>query len=259
MLKSQEYITVIGLFLLVGACIILLSTPEDIFSNMMVIDVSRTHKTQYEMLVTTIFDFKNTEELKNLPKNISGLHSRNIETTKTEQKMGAIMKRMYSNSTDGVLFMILSSENMSAFHNLEICYGGRWNITENDVTPIKIRRLGEAGFHNIHVNKFITQRGNLEMVVLHWFMWEGGIIRNEKNYVLLQVAAPIKEDKEETINLTKKFTSDFFLRVYKPVTKSEIIGKQLINKYGLLGVFIDILFILLPASMIFNTKIIKQR
>jgi len=247
--------TVVGLFLLVGVCILLLSSPEDIFSNLMVIDVSKTHKTPYEILVTTIFDFKNAEELGNLPKDIGGLHSRDVPISKTEGKMGAVMKRMYSNGTDAVLFMLLSSENMSAFHSLEVCYGGRWNVTEKEVIPIRVRRLGEGGFHNVHVNKFVVQRGNLEMVVLHWFMWKSGVVRTEKNFVLIQVATPIEESKERAIDLTKRFTADFFLRIYKPVTKSKIIAEQLVDRFGLLGFVINLLLIGLPLIMIFNARI----
>ncbi len=258
MLKTQEYMTVAGLFLFVGVCILLLSTPEDIFSNVTIIDVSRTHKTPYEMLVTTIFDFKNTTELEKLPKDIGGLQSRDVVITETERKMGAMMKRMYSNETDGVLFMILSSDNMSLFHNLEVCYGGRWNITETQVTPIRIKRLGEGGYYDIHVNKFIVQRNNLEMVILHWFMWKGGIVRTEKDFTLIQVATPVDENREEAVELTKKFTADFFLRMYKPVAKSKIIAEQITDKYGLLGYVINTLLIGIPLTMILNTKIRRR-
>ena len=259
MFKNQEYLTVVGMFLLIGVCIIMFSTPEDIFSSVIVIDVSKTHRTPYEILVTTVFDFKNNDELKNLPKNISGLHSRDVPITKTEREMGAMVKRMYSNETDGVLFMILSSQNMSAFHSMEVCYGVRWNITENKVISIKTSRLGEVGFHDIHVKKFIVRQRNLDMIVLHWFMWEGGLVRTDKDFMLIQVGTSVKESREEATELAKRFTRDFFLRMYKPVTKSKIISQQIMDKYGLLGLLINIILITVPLAMIFNAKIRVNR
>ena len=259
MFKNQEYLTVVGMFLLIGVCIIMFSTPEDIFSSVIVIDVSKTHRTPYEILVTTVFDFKNNDELKNLPKNISGLHSRDVPITKTEREMGAMVKRMYGNSTDGVLFMLLSSQNMTAFHNLEVCYGGSWNISVNDVVAIKAKRLGEVGFHDIHVKRFVAQQKNLEMIVLYWFMWEGGLVRTDKDFMLIQVATPVKESREEATELAKRFTKDFFLRMYTPVTKSKIISKQIMDKYGLFGLVINIILITIPLAMIFNAKIRVDR
>ncbi len=258
MQKSQEYLTVIGLFVLVGVSILLLSSPEDIFSSMMVIDVSQTQKTEYEMLVTTVFDFKKTEELDKLPKIIGGMESRDLEITESEHSMGAVLKRMYSQGNRSVLFILLSSQNMSEFHNLEICYSGSWNLTENVVEGIKAQKLGEAGFDNIHVNKFLIRRGDLEMVVLHWFMWDGGVVRSDKNFMLIQVATPVDQDRQEAIDSAENFTKDFFLTIYKPVAKTKKIGEQIIDVFGVFGYLIDAVLILIPLLMIFNASISKK-
>jgi len=255
MQRSQEYLTLIGLFSLVGVCILLLSSPEDIFSSLMVIDVSKTQKTAYEMLVSTKFDFRKTEELPNLPKSIADLDSREIDISKSEAKMGALLKRMYSDENNSILFLLLSSKNMTEFHNLEICYEGSWNITEKEVLDIKTEKLGEAGFQDIHVNKFIIQRGNLEMVVLHWFMWDGGIVRSDKNFMLIQVGTAIDESKEQAEEHAVEFTRDFFLKMYKPVIRSENIGTQILARFGAAGYLIDALLIIIPLLMIFNAKI----
>jgi hypothetical protein len=259
MQRSQEYITIIGLFSLVGVCILLLSAPEDIFSSLMVIDVSKTQKTAYEMLVTTKFDFRKTDELKQLPENISGLESRDLNITGSEAKMGALLKRMYSDENSSILFLLLSSKNMTEFHNLEICYEGAWNITDKEVLDIKTEKLGEAGFQNIHVNKFIIQRGELEMVVLHWFMWDGGIVRSDRNFMLIQAGTSIDTTREDAEELTKQFTRDFFMKMYKPVQRSGSFGQQAIDRFGALGYVLVGLLILVPLIMIFNARIFHER
>jgi len=258
MQRSAEYLTVAGLFLLMAVLVLLLSSPEDIFSSLVVIDVSKTHKTGYEMLVTTLFDFKKREELSSLPKEIANMSARDIDITASEAKMGALVKRMYSRGNESVLFMLLSSQNMSEFHDLTICYGGSWNITENRVMEIQAQRLGEAGYSSIHVNRFIVQRGNLEMVVLYWFMWDGGIVRTDKNFMLIQVATPVEGDREKAVALTSEYTREFFLRMYKPVAKSHVIGQQMADSYGILGYGIDALALLVPLLMIFNSKIQRR-
>lgn len=255
MQRSSEYLTLVGLFSLVGVCILLMSSPEDIFSSLMVIDVSKTQKTAYEMLVSTKFDFRKTEELTALPKEIAGLASRDISISKSEGKMGALLKRMYSDENASVLFLLLSSKNMTEFHNLEICYEGSWNITEKEILNIKTEKLGEAGFQDIHVNKFIIQRGNLEMVVLHWFMWDGGIVRSDKNFMLIQVGTVIDESKADAEQEAIEFTRDFFLQMYKPVIRSKNIGTQILERFGTAGYLIDAALIIVPFIMIFNAKI----
>lgn len=246
------------MFSLVGVCILLLSAPEDIFSSLMVIDVSKTQKTAYEMLVTTKFDFRKTEELKLLPTEMAGMESREINITSAEGRMGALMKRMYSDGNRSVLFLLLSSKNMTEFHNLEICYEGAWNITDKEVMNIQTEKLGESGFQEIHVNKFIIERGSLKMVVLHWFMWDGGIVRSDRNFMLIQVGTVINENQTDAEELATEYTRDFFMKMYKPVQRSGSIGKQAIDRFGALGYLIDALLILIPVIMIFNAQIFAR-
>jgi len=248
----------IGLFSLVGVCILLLSSPEDIFSSLMVIDVSKTQKTAYEMLVSTKFDFRKTGELTNLPKTIGGLSGRDINISRSEAKMGALMKRMYSDENTSVLFLLLSSNNMTEFHNLEICYSGSWNITEKGILDIKTEKVGEAGFQDIHVNKFIVQQSDLEMVILHWFMWDGGVVRSDKNFMLIQVGTVVDESREKAEEEAVDFTRDFFLQMYKPVVKSGSIGTQIIDRFGPAGYAIDALLVVVPLVMVFNERIFRR-
>lgn len=262
MQKNQEYLTVAGLFAFVGVCILLFSSPEDIFSSLMIIDVSKTYKTPYEMLVSTVYDFKKADELRLLPTKISNLTSRDLDYTKTEERMGAMLKRMYSGENESVLLIILSSQNMTEFHNLEICYSGSWNITEKDVIEIKAEKFGEAGVSSIHVNRFLVQRGDIRMVVLHWFMWNGGILRTDKNFMLIEVGAMVEEEEggtEKTDALTQRFTKDFFQTIYKPVKRSPPIAVQMTEKYGLAGYAINAALILIPLAMIFNARLFGRR
>jgi len=258
MQRNQEYLTVLGMFALVGVLILLLLTPEDIFSSLMVIDVSRTHKTNYEMLITTSFDFRKTSELSNLPQEIGNFKGYDSEITGQEKEYGAVVKRIYSDGNRSVMFMLLSSNNMSSFHDLSICYSGAYNITENSVLDIKTQKL-EGGFQDIHVNKFIVQRGSLEAVVLHWFMWDGGLMRTDKNYLLIQVAVPVDMNREDAVNLASEFTQEFFLKMYTPIKKSKMVYQQIIDAYGPLGMVIDLALIGIPLLLLFNTVLIRKK
>ncbi len=259
MQKTQEYITVIGLFLLVGVVVVLLSTPEDLFSKVLMLDVSRTQKTSHQTLVTSVFDFKDAEELKRLPKNISGLSAREVPFSATEERMGAIVKRLYSNGSDAVSFMLLTSSNASSFHDLHVCYsnGGK-NITENKVIPIRARRLGENGYYDIYVNQLLVEKNGFEQVVLYWFMWEGGVVRAEDDYLLVEVSAPVDRDRSAALLLARDFVSDFFMRTYKPIAKSKTLAEQIPLKYGGYGYLTEVFMVLLPLLMVFNSKLKRK-
>lgn len=257
--KKSEYLTIAGLFLLVAVAIVLVSTPEDIFSSIVVIDLSKTAKTPYEMLVTTVYDFKNSEELGLLPKEIGTMKSRELNITSGEAKMGALMKRMYSDENASILFMLLSSQKMTEFHNLEICYSGSWNITEKDVMEIQSEKLGEAGYNNIHVNKFLIQRGNLEEIVLHWYQWDGGLVRTDKNFLLIQIGTPVENTAENATVVAEEFTKEFFLKMYKPLKKTKPVYQQIIDSYGIAGILINVILILIPITMVFNAQLTRKK
>ena len=49
--------TLIGLFMLTAAVIVLFSSPEAIFSNVSIVDTNLYHKTQNEIYIISTFDF----------------------------------------------------------------------------------------------------------------------------------------------------------------------------------------------------------
>jgi len=258
----EEYGTVIGLLLLVNAVIILLSSPEDIFLNVGIIDTNLHHKTPDEVHVYSAFNFYDRTILNEFPENLcswNGVQYGSDEKRAMEAfKTDTVLLRKYYNGSRSVQFVLIKSENETVLHRPEVCYrANKWNVTKKgteNITPVNWS--GE-----MYVNKIYVQKGNAKEVVMYWYMWGSGLQRNVKNSVVVMISAPVYyNDPDETnaVNTLRDFASEIVPVMYKQKEKSGIIGKQLIDKFGIFGVIIEVLIIGLSLVLIFYNKLWRK-
>ena len=257
----EEHGAAIGSFALVILVIILLSAPEDIFLNVAIVDTNLYYKTPDEVYIHMKFNFYDRGALSTFPKNIgnwSGVQYESDEEKAMEAfKTDTVLLRKYNDGTRHVKFVLIKSENETALHAPEVCYSvSKWNITKKG-----IENINPANWGNISVNKFSVQKGNANDVVMYWYMWGEGLQRSVKNSVVVMISTPVyynEPDETYALNTLKDFASEIVPVMYKPKKKSDIIGKQIINKLGILGIFMEISVIVLLIALIFYNKIFKK-
>jgi len=242
------------LFALSAVCIILFSSPEDIFRGVSIIDTGLYHKTPNELLTASYFDFYDQSDLERFPENISGWIGRDFSPTEWQIRvLGAkvLLLRMYSYEDEKIEFVLVHSENRSSFHSPDVCYKANgWESIGSGIEPVEIHEWGS----NVSVNKLIVRKGNTRKVVLYWYMWGQGIPRNNKNCVLTRVEIPFVDDDAEALGTGKTFVAKLLPQMYKSRMESEIIAKQMVDKFGIFGAIIDVVLISIPLIMILYRK-----
>jgi len=113
---------------------------------------------------------------------------------------------------------------------------GRLEHNRQAVLGIKAGKPGEAGYNDIHVNKFIVEKDGLKMVVLHWFMWRRRH-RAQRQELHAHTARHRRWMKARKRQRSRRRISPglFFQEMYKPVAKSGSIGAQIIDAFGPAG------------------------
>ena len=256
--------TMIGLFVLAVVVIIFFTSPEDIFLTVSIVDTDLHHKTPNEVQVITHFNFYDTAALKELPMtagNWSGVGSPSEEQRAMKAyKTDTVLLRRYSNGSRNVHFVLIESENESILHRPEVCYrlAGKFNITEKGIETIKpLNWSGDA----LHVNKFFAEKINRNEVVMYWYMWGAGRERSIKNSVIVMISTPIlynEPNESYALNTLKDFGSEIVPVMYKPKVRSDIIGKYLIDKFGIFGIIMEVLIIGLAFVLIFYNSLFKK-
>jgi len=269
----EEYGTVAGLLLLAVAIIIFLSSPEDVFLSVTLVDTELYHKTPNEIYVNAEFDFYNTTALKEFPKNIGNWwgvgYISDEERVMKQFKTNTALLRKYYNGSRSVQFVLIKSENETLLHKPEVCYSlaGKFNITEKGTETIKLvnwsMKWAVDTADEFYVNRFYAQKENITEVVMYWYMWNVGPKRSRsvKNSVVVVVSTPIyytESDDMYALGALKDFASEIFPVMYKPMARSESIGKQLIDKFGIFGIIIEILIIVLLLILIFYNRLSKH-
>lgn len=263
----EEYSLIIGLLILVVVCIIFFSSPEDIFRTAVAIDTSMHHKTQYERLVLTSYDFYDQSDIERFPKIIGRWEGREFEPTKYELRVlqpKILLLREYSKKQPipgkpehvpmirKIKFVLIHSGNMSSFHDPKICYRvNGWNVTDKGVEAINMSFMtGELPY----LNKIGIQQGSREEIVLYWFLWGEGVPRDKKNSIMVRISTPIIFSENESLDILKGFADESFPEMFKPKKRSSIISIQLIEKFGIFGFILDALIIAIPFFIMFRYR-----
>lgn len=256
----KEYSAVIGLLLLATIMIILLSTKEDIFISTSIVDTGLFYKTQNERWVYSSFNFYDKSSLNEFPLVVGDWKGRWYPSEEKEAiefyQSDTVLLRKYYDGSRLVQFILIKSGNRSnAFHPVS-CYSRAWNVTERGTE--KITPVNWSG--ELYINRFSAQRGSRKEVSIYWFMWGSGLQRSVENAFGIMLLSPVYQNENESyaLNALNEFASEMIPLMYKPREKPDIIGKQLINRFGVFGVIIEVLLIGLSFTLIFYNQLSKK-
>ena len=243
--------------MLVVTVVILFSSPEDIFWKVSIIDTNAYHKTPNEIYVQTTLDFYNKTDIQGFPENIRSWAGREYPSEEEDAmnifKADVILLRRYHNEDRSIQFVLIKSTNETLFHDPQVCYkASGWDVGRKEVEVVEMEKPNPW---NATVNKLYIRMGGRKEIVVYWYMWTQGMVRDVKNSIMIRVSMPYNEkDESYALDTLKNFSSGVFHTLYKPQKRSDIIGKQIINKFGILGIIMDVLLIGLPLVLIFYRK-----
>ena len=106
----------------------------------------------------------------------------------------------------------------------------------------------------IHLNKIIIQQGDEDEIVLYWYMWGKGVPRDRENSIMLRISTPIIFSENESLDILKNFGNELFPEMYKPKTRSSIMGIQLIERFGVFGFILEALILAFPFFIILRYR-----
>jgi len=261
----EEYSLIIGLLILAVECIILFSSPEDIFRTTVVIDINMYYKTQYERLVLTSLNFYDQSDLERFPATIAGWGSTEFEPTKWELEAlqpKVLLLRIYHKKhpvpgkpenvqmNRDIKFVLIHSGNMSSFHDPKVCYKANgFDVTDMGMEVIDMQ---SATAELPYAREIVVQKGNEKEVVLYWYMWGQGVPRDKQHSIMIRISTPIIFDEDESLGVLKDFAEELFPVMYKQKARSSIIAVLLIEKFGIFGFILDALIIAFPFFVMFR-------
>ena len=170
-------------------------------------------------------------------------------------KADVILLRTYRNNGRNVQFVLIKSTNETLFHDPRVCYKATgWDVGKKETDVVEMTKPEPW---NATVNKLYIQKEHRKEVAMYWYMWTSGVIRDVKNSMMIRVSIPYynEEDEPYAANTLKNFTSEVFHVSYKPQQRSDIVGKQIIARFGIPGLLMEILLILISFILIFYRKI----
>ncbi len=252
-----------GLILLAVIVIVLLSSPESIFSNLSVVDTGLNYNTPNEVWVKSLLNLtfiQNKTLFIEFPKiigNWEGVQFHSEEKTAKEIFMtNIVLVRKYYNGERSIQFVLVKGENSTDIIHPVACFGIAWNITEHGIESVQPNGWNNA---TLNVNKLYAKHGNATKVVLYWFMWSGAQ-RSVKNCLMVMISTPVyyNESENTSLSILKDFSSEIIPKMYEYKPKSDLIGKQLIDNFGIFGVIFEILLIGISLAMVFYNRIWKS-
>jgi len=257
----ESHGAVIGFVMFIILLVILFSSPEDIFWEVNIIDTNAYHRTSNEIYVQTTLDFYNKTDIQRFPKNISGLAGREYPSEEEEAmrtfKTDVVLLRRYHSEKENrnVQFVLIRGANETLFHDPQVCYKATgWDVGRREIEVVGMTKPNPW---NATVNKLHIQKGGRKEVVMYWYMWTPGVVRDVKNSMMIRLSIPYynEKDKSYALDTLKNFTSEVFHIMYKPQKRSDIMGKQIINRFGIPGLLMEILLIVISFVLIFYNKI----
>ena len=123
----RQYATIIGLVLLALVVIVLLSTPDVIFSKgVSVIDTELSQSSGADNYVRTKIDFGDIDHMNAFPRQIGEWEGFDYDTDQMAETLGADVMLMRGYTKPGIylpiFFLIVQGKDRSTFHPPPVCY-----------------------------------------------------------------------------------------------------------------------------------------
>ena len=236
----RQYSTIIGCFLLILAVVILLSTPEAIFSKgISVTDTELSRSGGSSRHVRTNLDFGSNDHMRqNFPLRLGGWRGTEYDTNDVSETLGADVMMMRGYIKPGIyspiFLLIMQAVDRSSFHPPTICYPAMgYSIEEETSDEILISDTtwaqeygGKTALGNsMSVKKLVVSRESEEGVtterrlVLYFYVKDNPLNPFSSDTItMIRVSAliPINQSYGSIANTVKGFTADALPYMFDP-------------------------------------------
>lgn len=219
----RRYSMVIGLFLLAGIIVILLSSPGVLFSEgVSFIDTEISLSSGVKTYVQTNIDFGDNEHVKAFPHEFEGWQGYDHDTSKSVDMLGSdvMLLRSYykSGNYQPVFFMISQAKTESNFHAPPVCYQAQgYNIEEEGKEDFTVSSAGWAADKSlspvsisIPVKKLVVSKENERRIVLYFFIEGNQFTSDTITMVRVSSIAPVEGSYDGVLQLEKEFIAQAF-------------------------------------------------
>jgi len=271
----KQYSLPIGLLCLACVLVLLLSSPQSLFSReVSFIDTEIDQASGGAVTVRTKMDFGDSEHVRAFPMEIDEWVGFAYDTAATEQAMGAavILLRAYEKPTlDQPLFLvIMQAETNTSFHRPPVCYAFQgYEIAEEGTETILVSDAdwAEEGTPKaIPVKKLVVfkeQDGVVteRRVVIYYYVKGNPVISDTITMVQVSAVAPIDGSYDEILGEVKGFAALTLPYLFDPSADDNnggILLLQLID-WGPGGYVVVILMLIVPLAIILYPPMSRVR
>lgn len=273
----RRYSLGIGLFLLAGLIVLLLSSPGLIFSKgVSFIDTELTRSSGNETFVRTKMDFGSGEHMKAFPKEIQDWTGYDYDTTELEKAFGAdvVLLRAYDEPGlyQPLFFLIIQSKTESSFHPPTTCYPALgYGIQEEGKEKISVTDTSwleegaSSAYKSVLVKKLVVAKesgGEVidRRVVLYYYVKGNRFTTDTITMVRVEALAPVDGSYDGILGVEKDFTAQTIPYMFEP--GKEDTGKTLVAQlagWGVGGYFAILLLLSIPVAVMVYPRIIRAQ
>jgi hypothetical protein len=230
MRKSQQYLMLSGIGLLVIVIIILLLSPSLVFSSVTIISTDIYKSTTDQVSVITKTDFNSPDQTKIFPLDIGKWHGRDFDATQVVQALGAdiVLIRGYDPETftQPLYFTVVQAKTDSSIDSPTYCFPSQgYTIKENKVEYINITSsqwtTKETNI-NLPLNQMVVTKsasdGSLyeRRLVLYFFVKGNQFYNDTITMIEVQGLVPLQGSYEGTLKEAKEFLSEAIPLMFEP-------------------------------------------
>lgn len=248
----------IGILLLSYISIILLS-PEDI-SDYTVADTEYWHESGNRLILKTIYEYNNKEDVKAFPKTIgewNGSDFRYPDEVYKILKADVLLSRTYTKNDGSMVWMdIINSKVGESFHKQKICVkGAGWKINNESIAEFNFQ--GADPYTKLRTNRLDYSKKDEKQIMVYWFMFKK--MGSKDSVAMIRITSPVLTNETETYNTIKVFLEDnlFENMYYQAGQENMTVADNIMNNYGNSGKLAIAMGILIPIVIIF--KGIRQK
>ena len=273
--RGRDYTNLIGISILLGVVLLLLTSPNMLFSSMTTfIDTELYYSSGNEASVRTKTDFGSREHMAAFPREIGKWTGYDYDTTKYVEKLGAdiMLLRDYEPSTftQPLFFLILQADTESSFHPPKVCIRaqgheiqeeGDEKVIVTDATWVK-----GSSSTSIPLKKLVTTKSSKDgrilerRVVLFCYVKGNQFYTDTITMLQVEALAPISGSYEDTLNEEKSFISQAMPLLFEPGSDSQWhpLIMELLER-GIAGYLTIAFLFLIPVTIIFYPRIHRKK
>jgi len=274
----RQYAIIIGFSLLAIAVVLMLSSPDIIFSKgVSVIDTDLSQSSKSDNYIRTKLDFGDNEHIKAFPRQIGEWEGFDYDTEDQAESLGADVLLMRGYTAPGlyvpIYFLIMQSKDRTTFHPPTICYPALgYTIETEEETEILVSgtEWAETYGDSVTARKLVVYKESEGKVVerrlvLYFYVKQNPINPFTSDTVtMIRVSAliPTEGSYDSMLNVLQDFSAEAIPYMFDPYDK-ESSGNQRIavqlSESGVLGYLAMIALFLLPITIILYPWIRPQR